>query len=137
MLDFLTSKMSMSKFMLCIALNGLGWHVNGLGHFELRIIRIDNPRNELFNGDCCKKSEHSHENQDACTEQCTSAIRVCLREYQSVSSWKLDRPKDMLCNLGNATSRNIAPDEIHGTFNEPVVKMILEFDFAWTVRILM
>ena len=113
--------------------NFLVTFVDCSGYFQLQVLKADNPRHELASGHCCRVPEGVSKDTDTCRLPCTTAIRVCLREYQTQSSKYPADFQDMLCTLGNATSGTIPPGGLYGDSGNPVVDLALYFDFAWTV----
>ena len=101
------------------------------GKFELQVLKVENTRNEMASGECCDSSG-ARNGDGVCIKPCASSIRVCLKEYQSVTRVG-DDDLYVVCKLGNATSRVLRADDLRGDVDHPVVHLILPFDFAWTV----
>lgn len=103
------------------------------GKFELQVLKVQNGRNEKANGECCDSSGERNA-EGICKLPCVSKIKVCLKEYQSVTR-SSDYPVDIMCKLGNASSGVFNEAELLGSVDHPVVHLVLPFDFAWTVSI--
>ena len=102
------------------------------GKFEIEVLKVENMRNEMADGECCDSSG-ARNDEGVCIKPCASSIRVCLKEYQSVTRVGGDDDLNVVCKLGNATSRVLREDDLRGDVDHPVVHLILPFDFAWTV----
>ena len=102
------------------------------GKFELQVLKVDNVRNEKTNGECCDSSG-ARNDRGICTQPCVTSIKVCLKEYQSVTRPSEDDHMDTVCKLGNTTSGVLTAVDLLGNVDHPVVYLVLPFDFAWTV----
>ena len=117
-----------------LVVNFLVTFVASSGNFQLQVLKVDNPRNELASGHCCRVAEGIFKDTaDTCSLPCSTAVRVCLREFQTQSSKYPADFQDMLCTLGNATSGVIPPNGLYKESGNPSVDLALYFDFAWTV----
>ena len=106
--------------------------ITASGKFDLQVLKVVNPRNELSSGKCCGPSG-ARDSGGVCQGSCANVIKVCLQEYQSVTRSGADT-QDLVCKLGNATSGVLRPvDAAADNTDQPVVHLILPFDFAWTV----
>lgn len=99
------------------------------GYFEVQLVS-SNPRGELSDSSCCTGSESTsnHEDLDTdCSQDCQIYFRLCLKEYQ------IRINHDSLCRFGNTSSGAFRAQEIEFQDSDPESRLVLPFDFAWTV----
>lgn len=101
------------------------------GYLELQLMRVENARGQLANGECCVASRG--QSVDRCAE-CETYFRACLKEFQTEIS--ATGP----CSYGFAATEIIsknsfdfkrsrtAPNSDAGTIHIP-------FEFAWPVSV--
>lgn len=102
----------------------------GSGYFEVQILSLTNNRGTLVDGRCCGGGTDGDTDRrngggfPPCTEPCTTAFWLCLKEYQSnvtaIGS----------CSFGNVSSHALGQNTF--TLNDPVT-LQLHFTFRWTV----
>uniref|UniRef100_A0A3P9JJ03 Delta-like protein n=1 Tax=Oryzias latipes TaxID=8090 RepID=A0A3P9JJ03_ORYLA len=95
------------------------------GHFELRILSVQNKNGQLQNGACCDGS--SSVLNGRCTGgQCDTYFRVCLKEYQLKVS-----PVGP-CSFGTASTPVLGGNIFSFVnFKNSKARILLPFSFAW------
>nr|CUK27655.1 Serrate [Euperipatoides kanangrensis] len=93
------------------------------GYFELQLLRIQNYRGELYDGNCCGGFRSS---DGVCTQECRTYFSVCLKEFQS--SVTPNGP----CTFGNNSSAVLGGNSFAFPYEYPWTKLSLNFTFAWT-----
>uniref|UniRef100_A0A3P9MGT0 Delta-like protein n=1 Tax=Oryzias latipes TaxID=8090 RepID=A0A3P9MGT0_ORYLA len=95
------------------------------GHFELRILSVQNKNGQLQNGACCDGS--SSVLNGRCTGgQCDTYFRVCLKEYQLKVS-----PVGP-CSFGTASTPVLGGNIFSfANFKNSKARILLPFSFAW------
>uniref|UniRef100_A0A8C7ZLS3 Jagged canonical Notch ligand 1 n=1 Tax=Oryzias sinensis TaxID=183150 RepID=A0A8C7ZLS3_9TELE len=97
------------------------------GHFELRILSVQNKNGQLQSGACCDGS--SSVLNGRCTGgQCDTYFRVCLKEYQLKVS-----PVGP-CSFGTASTPVLGGNIFSFiNFKNSKARILLPFSFAWPV----
>jgi jagged-like protein len=98
----------------------------GSGYFEIQMMTIRNTRGEVSNGSCCDGERNA---ESACTEECDTFFRVCLKEYQARVT--TEGP----CTFGNISSVILGGNSFTFPSEDTRNRLKLPFDFAWTVSI--
>lgn len=98
--------------------------VNSSGYFEIQVNTLQNPRGEVMDGSCCDGQKDS---SNTCTSQCSTKIRVCLREYQSIVNF------DGKCTFGSISSDVLGGNSFTFAEGSGTGRLQLHFDFGWTV----
>ena len=100
------------------------------GYFEMTLVSFVNQRGELADGECCLGERAPPRHPDlpgACTQQCNTYFRLCLKEYQIHVSgnWQ--------CTFGNATSDVLGGRSMYFDRDDSNSLLSIPIEFAWTV----
>ena len=95
----------------------------------MQILSLTNNRGTLVDGRCCGGGTDSSRSVNKggfppCTESCSTAFWLCLKEYQS------NVTAIGTCSFGNVSSHALGQNTF--TLNDPVT-LQLHFTFRWTV----
>ena len=117
--------MSLMLCVCCLFLALVTPICRGSGYFEININTVRNLRGELSNGSCCDGERSAGSGR--CPDPCDTYVKVCLKEYQSRA---MLNPR---CTFGNLSSQVIGADSFNYNTGDPRARLVLPFDFAWTV----
>ncbi|XP_037944015.1 protein serrate-like [Teleopsis dalmanni] len=105
--------------------------ISAAGNFELEILEISNTNSHLLNGYCCGVPLELRTTRTTGCPPCSTAFRLCLKEYQSSMPTEQGVSLSTGCSFGNSTSAILGGSSF--VLSDPGIgAIILPFTFRWT-----